>query len=184
MKIVDIHFHTLPSTNNWAKEHLEEYALDELVVITADEQTKGRGRFERTWHSPSHQNLYVTFVFFVKEEDPLMITQTMARCLVSLLAKHSLHATIKQPNDIFINGKKIAGILTETRPHGNHFGVVIGVGLNVNMPDEVLQGVGQPATSLFAETGKMYEIGKILEELKRFFSEKLKEKTGYMDPFV
>lgn len=164
-----MHFSTLPSTNDWAKDHLAEFSHLDLTVITADEQTKGRGRFERTWHSPSHQNLYTTFVFFVREEDPLMMTQVMARCLVFLLQKYQLQAAIKQPNDIFINGKKIAGILTETRPLPNHIAVIMGIGLNVNMPQETLQTVGQPATSLLAETGQEHSVESILKELQTLF---------------
>lgn len=164
--MIHYHFTSLASTNDWAKAHINEFQKETITLITASEQTAGRGQYSRHWYSPPDENLYATFVFFMKEShiDHLILTQSLAKAVVSVLADEKIEAMIKWPNDIMIRSKKAAGILCETvalHDPTELTGIVIGIGLNVNMPMERLAKIGQPATSLMVETGRPYEIKEI-----------------------
>lgn len=180
MEIIHHHFDHLKSTNDWSKEHLETFDKESLTIVTADTQTGGRGRYGRKWVSPVGENIYASFCFFIDEDqqDPLSLTHLLAISIAKVLENRGIAAQIKWPNDVLVKRKKIAGILCETEYLAPHFGVVIGVGLNVNMDEKTLETVGQPATSLFVETGKNYAVSEILQELSAIFS---KDLTLFMD---
>lgn len=156
MDLVTQHFPHLSSTNSYAKEHILEFERDKLTWLTVDEQSAGRGRFGRKWHSERGENLLGSFVFFIdqEQEDVLSLTHVLAIAVAQVLEYKGVASKIKWPNDVMVAGKKISGILCETVYLAPQFGVVIGLGFNVNMPPERLATVGQPATSLWVETGK------------------------------
>ena len=166
MEIIYRHFDSLPSTNDWAKTHLETLSREALTVITADNQTQGRGRYGKRWISPAGKNLYATLVFFAPTPDPVEITHLLALTTAQILQDKGITVQIKWPNDLLVNRKKIAGILCET---AGDQGIVIGIGLNVNMPPESLALIDQPATSLFWETGTLQEIHPLLYTLAEQF---------------
>lgn len=165
-----IHFTTIDSTNTWAKDHIEELPRDDWTVITADRQTAGRGQFNRTWRSPLG-GLYVSFVYFLDEypKDTGQIGQHACQAVIEAIGElgNGIVAEKKEPNDVLIDGRKVAGILCETVQvdEGSKIGVVIGIGLNVNVPVEELNQVDQPATSLSLCLGKEVELDTILENL-------------------
>lgn len=175
MEIIHYHFESLPSTNDWAKKHLETFDPDSMTLVTADVQTAGRGQYGRKWSSPKELNLYASFCFFIDEnqQDPLSLTHVFAISVADLLKKHQVECQIKWPNDVMVKRKKIAGILCETEKFSSRFGVIIGVGLNVNMPKELLDEIDQPATSLLVETQKTWDKQQVLEALKEKFSTNL-----------
>jgi BirA family biotin operon repressor/biotin-[acetyl-CoA-carboxylase] ligase len=86
-----------------------------------------------------------------------------------VLQRFGLAATLKWPNDVLVNGKKICGILAE----GTAGGVIIGIGLNVNMGSA--GHIDQPATSLLLETGKRHAVDKLLDSLLSTLSVRLEE---------
>lgn len=171
MEIIYRHFDSLPSTNDWAKAQIETFPQEALTVITAQAQTAGRGRYGRRWISPSGENLYSTFVFFAEEQDPLTLTHLLALSLSHILQERGIASRIKWPNDLLVKQKKIGGILCETVPPS---GIVIGVGVNVNMPPEQLAAIDQPATSLLCETGATHGITPLLHALTERFAADLK----------
>lgn len=150
MELIRQHFATLDSTNTWGKDHLGEFARDKITLITADVQTKGRGQFNRPWISPPNTNIYATFCFFMEQgrTDIVNIPQLLAIAVVDVLAKMNIQAQIKWPNDLMLSGKKFGGILCETTPVDDQLGVVLGIGINLNMELEWLNKIDQPATSL------------------------------------
>lgn len=108
------------------------------TIITANEQTKGRGRLGRSWHSPPGNGIYLSIILrpkFSPEKAPgisimtaLALTETINKLLPG-------RVQIKWPNDIFINGKKTSGILTELSAEKNKINhLIVGVGINVNQP--------------------------------------------------
>ncbi|MBS4760088.1 MAG: biotin--[acetyl-CoA-carboxylase] ligase [Clostridium sp.] len=146
MKLVKLK--TVDSTNNWALEYFEE--LEDLTVVYADSQTSGKGRFDRKWVSMDCENIYASFV--LKPQNLAHIanfTQYMSLVVVNVLKSFGVSAKIKWPNDVLVENKKICGILCEAcRKKNETKGVVLGVGINLNMQKNVLEELGRPAVSL------------------------------------
>lgn len=187
MKLDSFHFDTIHSTNTWAKENYSKFDRDRMTLITADQQTAGRGRYKRSWISPEKQNIYATFTFFI---DPLRldisnIPQILAVSVQETLMDWGFSCQIKWPNDILLKKQKLGGILCETISDPLAIVIVLGLGLNINMPLEVLKTIDQPATSLLAETGETYNLQHILTPLVRNFSKNLEQfLTEGFSPFV
>lgn len=164
MQIKHYHFETIDSTNNWAKSHVQEFNKKELTYITADFQTNGRGRFNRTWISPPDENLLATFCLWLGQFD-FNLPQVLALAAADMLKERGFEVKLKWPNDFLINGKKLGGILTESLEEEAGRWMVLGIGMNINMNHETLRLIPQSATSLFAESGQKYEpahIGRVL----------------------
>jgi BirA family transcriptional regulator, biotin operon repressor / biotin---[acetyl-CoA-carboxylase] ligase len=130
-----IHYRdSLPSTNDYAFRLAQEGAFHGEVVI-ADQQTQGRGRRGRSWLSPAGLNVY--FSVILRPELPPQrapeLTLLTAVAVAETLREAGGHAFIKWPNDLLVDDRKVAGILTEisAEPEAIHF-VVIGVGVNLN----------------------------------------------------
>lgn len=175
MKIVRYHFSSIDSTNNWVKAHISELDAAALTLVTADEQTAGRGRLNRRWISPSSVNVYGTFAFFTdkSQHDLGNISQVMAVCAAETLQQLGFEVQCKWPNDLILSKKKVGGILCETTPCPQGLCVIAGVGINVNMAQDMLSGVGQPATSLFVECGCEQSVEAIVEALSDEFQKSL-----------
>lgn len=172
-----IHFDSIDSTNTWAKTHTDQWSLTGVTLVTASEQTAGRGRFKRQWISPPHQNIYATFCIWlnVQRTDCGFIPQILALSAAQILEKQGFLSAIKWPNDLLLKSKKVAGILCETVVEGELRGVICGIGLNVNMTSEILNQIDRPATSLLIEGGNPLDVGVILELLQKQFLINLKE---------
>ena len=148
------------------------FDADQFTCITAQQQTAGRGQFRRKWLSPPGQNnIYATFFFRIPKKTSYVpnLGQLLAYCCACLLEEKGFPAGIKWPNDILVEGKKIAGILSETVSLSEHMGVALGIGLNVNMGEEFLQTLSQPATSLAQLSHKNWQTEQILEPLIQRF---------------
>lgn len=176
LKIVkNIHHTSIDSTNTWAKQQCDQWSREGVTVITASKQTAGRGRFNRRWESPPDVNIYATFCFWVDtaRSDIGQIPQLLALSAVKILKELGFSPLIKWPNDVLISGKKIGGILCETIIENDRKGVICGIGLNVNMPQDLLERIDQPATSLYAEDGRLRNPLEVLESLKCCFVQDL-----------
>lgn len=169
-----IHFSVIDSTNNWAKGHADELDPSVVTVVTAEEQTAGRGRFKRPWLSPPGQNVYATFCFFLPHLTPALanIAQILALSVCELLQNHGISSQFKWPNDLLVNGKKIGGVLCETLASQRLCCVLLGLGLNVNMSSVWLEKIGRPATSL-AALGVASDVETLLQELQHLFDRDL-----------
>ncbi len=168
-----IHFEEIDSTNTWAKKHTQEWVSNGLTVVTASSQTAGRGRFNRVWVSPPHGNLYVTFCFWIGGNMGGLghLSQLLALAAAKVLQGYGFAPQIKWPNDLLLEGKKVSGILCETIQEEEGRGMICGIGLNVNMPQEVLASLHRPVTSLFIEAGKTFDEEDILQALTHLFLE-------------
>lgn len=140
------------STNN---QLLATPAHADPQVLFAESQTAGRGRRGRSWQSPFAANITFSVAWSFPFWPARITTLPLAVAVVLCRALQQLglaHAQIKWPNDIHINGKKLAGILIEPRGEANGAcRVIIGVGLNVAMTPAQASGVDQPWTALAAE---------------------------------
>lgn len=161
-------FESLASTNNEAKKHITDY--DNLSVIATIEQSAGRGQGSHTWYTTPGKNLTFTIVFNPENlpaSEALYLTRITTLSLLSYLAARGVRARIKWPNDIWVEDKKICGILIENILEGNLVhNSIIGIGLNINesgWPEDLPNPV-----SLGELTGKSYDIH---EELEAFYKE-------------
>jgi BirA family transcriptional regulator, biotin operon repressor / biotin---[acetyl-CoA-carboxylase] ligase len=137
----------------------------EGAVAVAEEQTEGRGRLDRQWHSPRGVSILCSILL-----EPPVETQRLPElslvageaCAEAIASVTGLKPKIKLPNDILLGGRKTAGILAEARDGR----VVLGIGINVNVPSNDLPAeVGRPATSLLVETGADVDRAELLVEL-------------------
>ncbi len=169
------HFPQIASTNDYAKAHLSSFSRNEITVISADEQTAGRGRYQRIWQSPTGLNIYATFCFFMEpgRKDIGNIAQLLAISAAQMLEVEGFKPYLKWPNDLMIKGKKVGGVLCEVQTQADAVGVAAGIGINVNMPAAMLLEIGQPATSLKEESGKGFDLESLLFELQRLFKQNL-----------
>jgi BirA family biotin operon repressor/biotin-[acetyl-CoA-carboxylase] ligase len=146
------------STNLQACRLGDEGADDGLVVI-ADRQSSGKGRMGRRWESPGGVNLYASILLrppvLPFEAPKLTFLSAVAVCR-AINNCTGLQSTVKWPNDILLNGAKVAGLLNEMSSETEqvHY-VVLGIGVNLNMRAEQFpDDLRYPATSLAIATGK------------------------------
>lgn len=160
-------FDEVSSTNDVAKDFADKH-YDEYSVIVASSQTAGRGRNGRTWVSPSNKGLYMSMLLRpqidISRLPSLTLVTGIATC-DTIAEVSQCHTGIKWPNDIIINGRKVAGILCELHTtQNNEHCMIIGVGVNVNtLPQELPVRPIYPATSLYIETGKQFDLDKLIE---------------------
>ena len=165
------HFFKTDSTNRVALE-LGHGGEPEGAVVLAEEQTAGRGRAGRIWHSERAAGIYLTLLLRPKlapVQAPLLTMMAGLSAHTAVEAVTGLAVDLKWPNDLIIRGKKAGGILTEmhAEPGMVRF-VVLGIGLNVNQERFPGELVGL-ATSLRQETGKTQSRMELLVRLLREF---------------
>jgi BirA family biotin operon repressor/biotin-[acetyl-CoA-carboxylase] ligase len=175
------HFFKTDSTNRVALELGHAGELEGAVAI-AEEQTAGRGRAGRSWHSERAAGIYVTLLLRPKlapVQAPLLTMMAGLSARSAVQAVTGLAIDLKWPNDLLIRGKKAGGILTEmfAEPGQIRF-VIIGIGLNVNQ--EKFPGeLSNLATSLRIETSKpqsrMELLVRLLREFESDYNQLLKE---------
>jgi len=175
MDRIEINLETVDSTNEYAKRNYLSFAPHKITCITAEEQTAGHGRWQRKWISPKGGNIYATFYFQLPLQTPQLTTlaHVMAFSLSQVLIEKGLHPKIKWPNDVLLNGKKVSGVLCETVFEKTAVCVFLGIGINVNMPKDILAQIDQPATSLAEETGRLWNQREVLDRLKSQFTKDL-----------
>ena len=127
-----IHLDEAESTNDICLNELNN--SDIPILVTADMQTKGRGRNEKEWNSPKG-NIYFSFGFTrhnLINGLSVKVGLIVAESLQQILKKNVL---LKWPNDLFYLNKKVGGILVETSSINNIFKIVIGIGVNLQLSD-------------------------------------------------
>jgi BirA family biotin operon repressor/biotin-[acetyl-CoA-carboxylase] ligase len=163
-----LYFLTLPSTNDHVRE-LAEDGWPEGTVVLSEEQTSGKGRSGRRWHSPPGVGLYLSVLLkptLPGEKIPLLTLMTAVAAASAL--KHLGHdVLIKWPNDLILGGRKIGGILADARVRpGSPIEVVMGMGLNVNHRAEDFPADLMPrAGSIRMHTGAPVDRTQILTRL-------------------
>ena len=158
-----LHYDTLGSTMDEARS-LAERGEPEGPVVVVEEQTAGRGRFDRAWVSPRGQNLSFSVVLRPTAAQlpyvNMAATLAIARCVTEITGHE---AGIKWPNDVRINGRKVSGILIETAMAGRDLDhAIVGIGLNVNFDPAQYPEIASTATSLYRETGETRDRGEVL----------------------
>ncbi|MCL2097586.1 MAG: biotin--[acetyl-CoA-carboxylase] ligase [Bacteroidales bacterium] len=187
MKTIEPHsvtwLNTVDSTNSEAARHSATAA--DLEVWAAVFQQVGRGQQENRWESEAGKNLLFSIFLRPKlllAEKQFLLSQLVSIALCDCLQKEGVKAVIKWPNDIYVNKKKIAGILIEHHISGAYISSSIaGIGLNVNQ--QVFHTAPNP-TSMFLETKRLFDLPlllqKIINNIKTYYlsidAEKLQER--------
>ena len=169
---------SIDSTNRAARQLAEQGAPEGTLVI-ADEQTQGRGRFQRKWYSPANSGIWMSLIIrpnlSIAEAPRLTILSAVA--VAKTLTKLSMRqASIKWPNDVLIDGKKICGILTEVSAEGNQINyVIVGIGINVNVSPAALPTTIQSSVCSLQEfvnepMKRAYVAAKVLTAFEDYYN--------------
>lgn len=167
---VSIEYHdTIGSTNTRARELAR--IKETNIAVVANEQTGGRGRLGREWHSPSGG---IWLSILLRPELPAMHAPvyTLAAAVATTRAVRNAgcDATIKWPNDVQVDGNKLAGILTEMEGEADRISwLVVGIGINANVDPNALPTT-QPTTSLAADVGEINRRELTQDLLEQFWN--------------
>jgi BirA family biotin operon repressor/biotin-[acetyl-CoA-carboxylase] ligase len=159
-----LHLRVIDSTNTRARE-LAAAGAPHGTLVTADEQRAGRGRQGRTWSAPPGRALLSSLVL----RDPPRLLPLLAGVAVAEVAEGAgAPAQVKWPNDVLVDGRKVAGILVEGRPQERW--AVLGIGLNVALrPEDFPPQLRDTAATLGLEPGAVpATLAALLEALERW----------------
>jgi BirA family biotin operon repressor/biotin-[acetyl-CoA-carboxylase] ligase len=161
-----LHFDSIESTNLEAMRQAKAGGPEGLCVV-AREQTRGRGRLDRSWESPKDAGLYLSIVLrpqMAIEQWPLITLMTALAVSDALIHAFGLRSDIKWPNDICVNERKLGGILAETIETDRGPALIVGIGINLKkatFPGEL----AQRAISVESATGTVPNGELLLEKL-------------------
>lgn len=172
--------HYLESTDSTQKvaHRLAQEGCPDGTLVIAEEQTNGRGRLARNWHSPKFTGIWMSLVLRPKlpparaPQFTLIAAVAVAQAIEDVC---EISPDIKWPNDLLLNGKKITGILTELQADSDKINAIImGIGMNVNQKeDDFPVELHDIATSLAIETGREISrsnlVKRILENLEKYY---------------
>ena len=128
-KLETVKLNTVSSTSTYARENISSLSLPSL--ITADCQTNGRGRQGKSFYSPADSGLYMTLAFEVQKPLPLITPAAAVAVCETIEEISAIRPSIKWVNDIFLNGKKVCGILSEALISNGKTVYLIGIGINL-----------------------------------------------------
>ncbi len=170
-----IHVESVDSTNSYATELMRQIELSEGSVIYSFEQLNGRGQRGNQWESEPNKNVALSLVLypgFVSAERQFLLTKISSLAVADLMAElledsiNPKEIKIKWPNDIYVKGKKIAGILIENSLRESRIqSSIVGIGINVNQQSFTSGN----AISLALLANNDFHLMKVLERLCEFF---------------
>ena len=169
-------FDTLDSTNEFGKLLAKNESVHGTLIV-ADTQTAGKGRRGRSWQSETGSTIAMSLCLEPKlpTEHVAGLTLVMALTVAEAIAQVAdVQPQIKWPNDIVLNGKKICGILTEMCFVNDHYAVIIGTGINVNVtdfPEELREIAGSLKLELGREISREKLIAAILKYFEVFYAQ-------------
>lgn len=178
------YFESINSTNIKAKE-LAENGEPNGTIVVSEEQTLGHGRLGRNWVSPKYKGIWLSIILRPKVAPISVskITQIAAASVINTLTALKIDGSVKWPNDIIVNHKKVCGILTEMSGELNRVNyVIVGIGVNVNLDKEDFDdNIFKKATSLKIETGHTIDrklfFATLINEFEKLYIEFQKNAT-------
>ena len=157
------------STNDYLKELTHRQVLEEGTVVVTRSQTAGKGQRGNAWESEAGKNITCSILLypsFLPVQRIFLLSEVIALSVKEMLDAYTDRITVKWPNDVYFEERKIAGILIENELMGNRYDLsVAGIGLNINQ-EYFLSDAPNPV-SLKQITGKDYDTGALLKELVR-----------------
>ena len=157
-----------PSTNEYALSLLSKSKPNEGTVILTFNQTQGRGQIGSKWVSEAFKNVAFSCILhphFLAPKEQIALNQAVALAVLNLMVRYTQKEVhVKWPNDIYVDNRKIAGILIQNILSSNKFNTsIVGIGINVNQqefPNDL-----PTATSLSMETGHIFNLKELSLEL-------------------
>ena len=155
------------STNNYLKQLLSKQEIEECSVVIAEKQTSGRGQRGNSWESEPGKNLTFSIVLYphhIPASRQFALSQIISLGIIDILQKFGPGFSIKWPNDIYWNEKKLVGILIENELTGHTFNTaIVGIGINVNQ--ELFLSTAPNPISLKQITGKDIDRYTLLSDI-------------------
>ncbi len=157
------YFESIDSTNTFLKNRP---AIENWELAVAETQTSGRGRRGRSWKDEPYQNLLFSLSYkLLKQSDHFsLIPLVSALSVAETCQSYIENVEVKWPNDVLVNGKKISGILVESKINGSESVFIIGVGLNINQA-EFEREITNFSTSFYNEKKEQFNRERILAEI-------------------
>ncbi len=177
-----IHYDSIGSTNSKAKE-LAESGEEHGTVIIGEQQTMGRGRLGRNWISPKYKGIWMSIILRpnIVTENISLVTLIGAAAVQKAIMEMGIKTSIKWPNDIVLNNRKVCGILTEMSGEIDHVNyLVMGIGINANLEHgDIPSDLKNVATSLKIESGKYINRKHLIANVLNNFEKLYKDFVDY-----
>ncbi len=169
MKPTIIKFDSIESTSDLLKQQAD--AFPNFTIVSTDFQTKGRGQFDHVWDSNVGENLLFSILF--KDHLDILqhrIKQIILDVLFTFFKTYDIQPRFKEPNDIYVDDKKVCGILIETKYEDqNLINIVVGIGLNVNQ----MSFGNYKATSMKLILKNDFDVSCLLDQVITIFGHQL-----------
>lgn len=163
-----IHFDEIDSTSSYLKRNYKNY--DSFTFVSSDHQSDGHGRVNRLWYNTKGKDLLFSILIKEKKitENYTSLSLVSAKAVMDVLCSLNIeNISYKWPNDVYVNDKKISGILLEGISSSNEIeAIILGVGINVNS-ECFNEEIKDKATSIFIESKEKFDI---LELKKKFYN--------------
>lgn len=156
-----ISFDKIPSTQTYALDMVASGTARDHTIVMAEAQSAGRGRYRRTWVS-HHGNFYASFIFSAPERDP-RLSYMVAVAIAETIMSFGVIPTIKWPNDILIDGKKVCGVLIE---YAGAF-VIVGIGINIKSNPTVAENITTKLEN-YADVPKAELLNRLMRNLDKW----------------
>ena len=156
-----ISFDKIPSTQTYAWDMVASGTARDHTIVMAEAQSAGRGRYRRTWVS-HHGNFYASFIFSAPERDS-RLSYMVAVAIAETIMSFGVIPTIKWPNDILIDGKKVCGVLIE---YAGAF-VIVGIGINIKSNPTVAENITTKLEN-YADVPKAELLNRLMRNLDKW----------------
>lgn len=156
-----ISFDKIPSTQTYALDMVASGTARDHTIVMAEAQSAGRGRYRRTWVS-HHGNFYASFIFSAPERDS-RLSYMVAVVIAETIMSFGIIPTIKWPNDILIDGKKVCGVLIE---YAGAF-VIVGIGINIKSNPTVAENITTKLEN-YADVPKAELLNRLMRNLDKW----------------
>ena len=162
-----IKLEAVSSTNSYALNLVKKDFVEEGVAIVSKYQTSGKGQQNNFWESEKTKNLLLSIILhpdFVRVEEQFLVSKAVSLAVADFVSTKAANVTIKWPNDIYVDNRKISGILIENTLSGNVISnTIVGIGLNINQTDFISDAPNP--VSLKSLTSKTYNVDDCFNQL-------------------
>uniref|UniRef100_A0A486XRB2 Bifunctional ligase/repressor BirA n=1 Tax=Rheinheimera sp. BAL341 TaxID=1708203 RepID=A0A486XRB2_9GAMM len=164
--------HITDSTNSQLTQKVQDgLATDPGYCLVAEAQTAGRGRRGRSWYSPFAASLYFSMYWRLEQgiQGAMGLSLVVSIAIARMLKQHyHIDAKLKWPNDVYVEGKKLCGVLIELSGQAHAAcDVIIGIGINIRLPKQASVSIDQQYTDLMSVTERVIDRNRLVVQLQQ-----------------